>query len=167
MKTQMITVAAAALFVPHAALAADNVKAMKSLEAEVWTVPGIDLKMKRIPAGTFTMGSPKEEEYRRDDEVQHEVRISKPFYMGVYEVTQRQFYKLMMPEDYDYEAWQYKRGPLTHGAGVQQHHISLLGRVDRHVALPGQHSSNQLGVCLVHLTPIGFHVDGQRHDTKP
>jgi len=116
MKTQMITIAAAVLFVPHAALAADDVKAMKSLEAEVWMVPGIDLKMKLIPAGTFTMGSPKEEEHRRDDEVQHEVRISKPFYMGVYEVTQRQFYKLMMPEDYDYEAWQYKRGPLTHGA---------------------------------------------------
>ena len=100
----------------HAALAADDVEGMKALKAENWTVPDIDLKMKLIPAGTFTMGSPEAEAHRRADEVQHKVEISKPFYMGVYEVTQRQFYKLMMPKDYDYDAWQYKRGPLTHGA---------------------------------------------------
>jgi formylglycine-generating enzyme required for sulfatase activity len=90
--------------------------AMKKLSAKDWTVPGIEMKTKFIPAGTFTMGSPKDEMCRRQDEVQHRVAISKPFYMGVYEVTQRQFYKLMMPPDYDYEAWQYKRGPIHDGA---------------------------------------------------
>jgi formylglycine-generating enzyme required for sulfatase activity len=116
MKKQMITLVALAMLVSHAALAADGVTGMKTLEAADWAVPGIDLKMKLLPAGTFTMGSPEKEEHRRDDEVRHKVKISKPFYMGVYEVTQRQFYKLMMPKDYDHKVWQYKRGPLTQGA---------------------------------------------------
>ncbi len=90
--------------------------AMKKLKAKDWTVPGIEMKMKLIPAGTFTMGSPAGEMCRRKDEVPRKVKISKPFYMGVYEVTQREFYKLMMPPDYDYEAWRYKRGPIADGA---------------------------------------------------
>jgi formylglycine-generating enzyme required for sulfatase activity len=52
---------------------------------------------------------------RQEDEARHEVTISKPFYVGVYEVTQRQYYKLMMP-DYDFDAWKYKRGPIADGA---------------------------------------------------
>ena len=44
-----------------------------------------------IPAGTFLMGSPEDEEGRNDDEMQHEVTISKPFYIGKYEVTQTQW----------------------------------------------------------------------------
>jgi formylglycine-generating enzyme required for sulfatase activity len=49
------------------------------------------LVLRRIPAGTFTMGSPEDELGRDDDETQHEVTISKPFYMGVFEVTQKQW----------------------------------------------------------------------------
>ena len=41
-----------------------------------------------IPAGTFLMGSPMNEEGRHTDERQHEVRISDGFWMGKYEVTQ-------------------------------------------------------------------------------
>jgi len=95
---------------------AENAATVKTLKAKDWTVPGIEMKMKLIPAGTFTMGSPADEMCRRNDEVPHKVKISRPFYMGVYEVTQREFYKLMMPPDYDYEAWQYKRGPIHDGA---------------------------------------------------
>lgn len=41
-----------------------------------------------IPAGNFTMGSPASEAARRDDEgPQHQVRISRPFAAGKYEVT--------------------------------------------------------------------------------
>lgn len=116
MNAQAIMLATFALLTAHSAPAADDAAALKKIEAEDWTVPGIELEMKRIPAGAFTMGSPENESHRRADEVQHEVTISKPFYMGVYPVTQRQFYKLMMPKDYDYEAWQYKRGPLNDGA---------------------------------------------------
>lgn len=50
------------------------------------------LKMRRIPAGTFTMGSPENEQERGEDEgPQRQVTISRDFYMSVYPVTQAQF----------------------------------------------------------------------------
>ncbi|MCR9201358.1 MAG: SUMF1/EgtB/PvdO family nonheme iron enzyme [Planctomycetaceae bacterium] len=56
----------------------------------------IGMKLKLIPAGTFRMGSPKSEELRDDDEgPQHRVTISKPFYMGIHEVTQSQWESVM------------------------------------------------------------------------
>ena len=48
-----------------------------------------------VPAGEFVMGSPRDEEERGDDETQHPVRIEQPFYMGVTEVTQAQWEKVM------------------------------------------------------------------------
>src|SRR5262249_30619274 len=54
----------------------------------------IGMKLAFIPAGKFTMGSPTDEKERDDNEPQHEVAITKPFYMGVYEVTQREYEKL-------------------------------------------------------------------------
>jgi len=113
---EMATCMVVVFLVGTGAVAADDAAALKSLQAEDWTVPGIEMKLKRIEAGSFTMGSPGGEIGRREDEVQHTVKISKPFYMGVYEVTQRQFYKLMMPPDYDYEIWRFKRGPIHDGA---------------------------------------------------
>jgi formylglycine-generating enzyme required for sulfatase activity len=52
---------------------------------------GVKLEMVLIPAGKFTMGSPKDEVGRQNDEVQHEVIFSQPFYLGKYEVTQEQY----------------------------------------------------------------------------
>lgn len=54
------------------------------------------LVLRRIKQGSFTMGSPKNEVGRPDDKVdwnetQHKVTISRPFYIGVFEVTQKQF----------------------------------------------------------------------------
>jgi formylglycine-generating enzyme required for sulfatase activity len=57
----------------------------------------IGMKLIRIPAGTFTMGSPRDELEREAEEVLHEVTITRPFYMGVYEVTQAEFHRLMDP----------------------------------------------------------------------
>ena len=48
-----------------------------------------------IPAGEFTMGSPETEADRDEDEIQHFVKITKPFYMAKYEVTQGAWRKLM------------------------------------------------------------------------
>jgi len=89
----------------------------KPLVAEDWTVPSIGLKLKLILAGSFTMGSPKTEPDRRDDEVQHKVTISKPFYMGIYEVTQKQYYDIMLP-NYDHDRWRYCRGPIHDGTAL-------------------------------------------------
>ena len=52
---------------------------------------GINLEMVLIPAGKFMMGSPESEKGRSTGENQHEVTITKPFYMGKYEVTQEQW----------------------------------------------------------------------------
>jgi formylglycine-generating enzyme required for sulfatase activity len=52
------------------------------------------MKLVLIPAGAFIMGSPKPERDNRsvfDDEVQHEVTISKPFYLGSTNVTVAQY----------------------------------------------------------------------------
>ena len=116
MRTQRTTVITLlAMVVTATAVAADDVAEMKKLKAKEWTVPSVGMEMKLIPAGSFTMGSPEKEMCRRDDEVQHEVKISKPFYMATYECRQGEFYKLMMPKDYDFEAWTCFRGPLHEG----------------------------------------------------
>lgn len=58
-----------------------------------------NLWLRLIPPGTFTMGSPTTELghdwYSSGYETQHAVTISKPFYLGVFEVTQKQ-YSLVM-----------------------------------------------------------------------
>lgn len=56
---------------------------------------GVKLEMVLIPAGKFMMGSPETEKNRADDEFQHEVTITKPFYIGKYEVTQEQWRAVM------------------------------------------------------------------------
>jgi formylglycine-generating enzyme required for sulfatase activity len=55
----------------------------------------IGMKLVRIPKGKFMMGSPMNEQGRYERELQHEVIISKDFYMGVHEVTQAQYLKVM------------------------------------------------------------------------
>ena len=71
---------------------------------------GIELTMVLIPAGKFLMGSPISEEYRDEDETQHEVTISKPFYMGKFEVTQEQWELLMGTNPSEFKG---KKVPVT------------------------------------------------------
>ena len=58
----------------------------------------IGMKLVQIPAGQFVMGSPRDEAERAVRERQHKVVISRPFLMGVHEVTQRQYNGLMKPD---------------------------------------------------------------------
>ncbi|MFM8729224.1 MAG: formylglycine-generating enzyme family protein [Planctomycetaceae bacterium] len=58
----------------------------------------IGMKLLLIPAGTFTMGSPASEKYRYDNETQHQLTLTKPFYMGRTEVTQGQWKKVIGTE---------------------------------------------------------------------
>ncbi|MFM8188836.1 MAG: formylglycine-generating enzyme family protein [Pirellula sp.] len=53
------------------------------------------MKLVLIPKGTFMMGSPESEEARFENETQHEVTISKDYYLGVHEVTQAQYEKVI------------------------------------------------------------------------
>jgi formylglycine-generating enzyme required for sulfatase activity len=47
------------------------------------------------PPGTFTMGSPTTEAGRGTDETEHNVTLTKGFYLGKYEVTQAQYEAVM------------------------------------------------------------------------
>jgi formylglycine-generating enzyme required for sulfatase activity len=49
------------------------------------------LVLRRIEPGTFIMGSPDSELGHDSDETQHEVTLTKPFYIGVFEITQKQY----------------------------------------------------------------------------
>jgi formylglycine-generating enzyme required for sulfatase activity len=56
----------------------------------------IGMKFVLIPGGKFRMGSPDNESKRFENESpQHEVEITKPFYLGQYEVTQGQWKAVM------------------------------------------------------------------------
>ncbi len=56
----------------------------------------VDFQLVRIPAGEFRLGSPREEEGHQDNEEPvRQIRISKPFYLGPYEVTQAQYKSVM------------------------------------------------------------------------
>ena len=56
----------------------------------------IGMKLVLIPKGQFMMGSPRYEEGGSDYEThQHEVEISEEYYLGVYEVTQAQYMRVM------------------------------------------------------------------------
>jgi len=68
-----------------------------AVPGKIVSVPGktftnsIGMKFVYIPPGTFMMGSPSRERGRDLDETIHQVTLTKGFYMGVTEVTQRQW----------------------------------------------------------------------------
>jgi eukaryotic-like serine/threonine-protein kinase len=72
-------------------------KLSKLLDKELGIVTNsIGMKLVWIPSGDFIMGSPSSEAERYSDEgPQHKVRLSKGFYMGIYEVTQAQYQSVM------------------------------------------------------------------------
>ena len=63
--------------------------ALKQIAADLGN--GVTMEMLLIPAGEFVMGLPG----KSDGETQHWVRLTKPFYLGKYEVTQEQWETVM------------------------------------------------------------------------
>ena len=59
-----------------------------------WT-NSLEMEFAWIPAGRFLMGSPKGEGGRKSDETQHEVQISRGFWIGKFEVTQGDWWRVM------------------------------------------------------------------------
>lgn len=53
------------------------------------------LLLRRIPAGSFLMGSPTNELGRYGDETPHMVWLTNDYYIGVYEITQAQYSNVM------------------------------------------------------------------------
>ena len=57
---------------------------------EIALTDKVTMKFVLIPPGTYTMGSPKGESDTKDED-QHEVEITKPFYLAATETTQKQY----------------------------------------------------------------------------
>lgn len=55
----------------------------------------IGMELVLIPNGSFLMGSPADDTGRSIKETQHEVSISRDYYLGATEVTQAQYAKVM------------------------------------------------------------------------
>jgi formylglycine-generating enzyme required for sulfatase activity len=67
-----------------------SASADEKLQDEI--VNSFDMRLKLIKPGTFLMGSPNGEAGQSDDEQpQHTVQITRPFYLGVYPVTQAEY----------------------------------------------------------------------------
>jgi formylglycine-generating enzyme required for sulfatase activity len=82
---------------------------VERFEGEVNFVPwkmtnSLGMNLLLIPKGKFLMGSPKGEEDRQDEEVPHEVAITRPFHMGKHEVTVGQFKAFVKDANYATEA---------------------------------------------------------------
>lgn len=89
----------------------------------------VGMKLKLIPAGKFMMGSektpqeilrmfeldPRSTGILADEYPQHRVRITKPFYLGVYEVTQAEYEKVMGKNP----SWFSKGGRAARTAGPE------------------------------------------------
>jgi formylglycine-generating enzyme required for sulfatase activity len=72
---------------------------------------GVTMELVRIPAGRFQMGSPPSEKDRLSNEDQHDVEITRDFYLGKYEVTCGQFRAFVKDTGYRTE-------PETDGQGA-------------------------------------------------
>ncbi len=65
------------------------------LEMPTMKLNSATMVMVLIPPGSFKMGSPRSESDREDDEHQVQVTLTRPFYLGQYEVTQRQWFAVV------------------------------------------------------------------------
>jgi formylglycine-generating enzyme required for sulfatase activity len=75
-------------------------------------IVGLNMEMMPIPAGTFLMGSPSDEQDRDSDEgPQTTVAITKPFWLGKTEVTQAQWETVMGNNPSSYKV---ATRPVTH-----------------------------------------------------
>ncbi len=80
-----------------AALSRASVSRRKLVGGEVLKLPTKipDVVLCWIPSGSFRMGSPDYEPGRSSDEIQHEVLLSRGFFMGATECTQEQWEAVM------------------------------------------------------------------------
>ena len=108
-----------------------------------------ELWLRLVMPGTFMMGSPASEKYRWSNEVQHQVTLTRPFYLGVFELTQTQWQLVMGTTDVfqytgpcrpvDNASFAQVRGVSANGFGNADDDIaatSFFGVLRRKAALP-------------------------------
>ena len=91
--------------VPKFPFDAEAAKAYQQAYAQATLLPeeftnALGMKFVLVPPGTFKMGSPAAETGRKDDERQHEVTLTRGFYLGKHEVTVGQFRKFVEATKY-------------------------------------------------------------------
>lgn len=65
------------------------------MKLEVLQTNSLGMQLTLIPPGEFMMGSPVSEDESQKTEIPHRVKITKPYYLGIYEVTQAEYQKIM------------------------------------------------------------------------
>lgn len=83
----------------------------KLLKGEITNSVGMELQL--ILGGRFLMGSPSNETGREDEEVQHQAAITKDFYLGRHEVTQKQWKSVMGTEPWKGEEFVKEGGDIA------------------------------------------------------
>ena len=73
----------------------ENQKIILPVPEKPWIVPSIGMEMLWCKSGTFLMGSPIEEPGRNSNENQTRFSFSKGFFLGKYEVTQKEYQSVM------------------------------------------------------------------------
>jgi formylglycine-generating enzyme required for sulfatase activity len=89
---QQLLIVSVAMALASWPLLADN-RAAEGTDTVI--VNFIDMRLVLVPAGAFIMGSPKDEPDRGDDELEHRVKITRPYYMGAHLVTQAEYARVM------------------------------------------------------------------------
>jgi len=74
-------------------LSSGKITYLKAVPKSGWSDVYKTTKMvlRKVPAGKFVMGSPTNEFGREEAETQHEVTLTKDFYIGIFEMTQKQY----------------------------------------------------------------------------
>src|SRR5208282_2099013 len=103
-------------------------KSSRSSGRDLVTTKVGQIKLKQIPAGTFQMGSPDGAGYF-DEYPQHEVRITRPFYLGVTEVTQAQYEAVMGNNPSSFSATGYGKDKVA-GQSTGQHPVERVSWLD-------------------------------------
>jgi formylglycine-generating enzyme required for sulfatase activity len=70
---------------------------------ETWVEPVTGMEFVLLSAGRFEMGSPVDEPGHEAQELRHRVELSRPFWLGRHEVTQRQWRTVMGTEPSRFE----------------------------------------------------------------
>ncbi len=86
------------------------------------------ITLKRIPAGKFQMGSP-DGAGEEDERPLHDVRITRPFYLGVTEVTQAQYKAVMGNNPSDFSATGASKDKVA-GQSTGQHPVERVSWLD-------------------------------------
>ena len=87
----------------HLTKAPEKPGAQKDGNAGLIITNSIGLRLRLIPDGEFLMGSPNDERDRwTAAEHQHKVRLTKPYYIGVYEVTQEEYRKVTGHDPFEF-----------------------------------------------------------------